>query len=272
MADPKPLGILAGAGALPVIAARLAARAGRPLYGVQLVETGQRGIAAHCAAVITPNLGQVGRILDFWRDAGAREVLFIGKVDKRLHFENLDFDEVGAAMLTRLANRQDVSLFGLIADEMEQRGFTVLPQTAVLAGLLARPGHLAGPPPGESMLRDVRLGQEIASAIAGHDVGQTVAVKHGAVIAIEAFEHTDATLRRAGKLARRGWSAVKVARPNQDPRFDVPTVGVQTLAVMRRHGGVCLAVEAGRVFVVDEKRVRGYAEKNAITVMGVDRL
>jgi hypothetical protein len=271
MTDRRPLGILAGAGALPVLAARLVARAGRPVFGVQLAEAGQRGLAAHCAAVITPNLGQVGRILDFWREAGVREVLFIGKVDKTLHFEALEFDEVGKEMLSHLVNRQDGSLFGLIADEMEARGFTVAPQTEVLAALLARPGHLAGPPPTPSMLRDIQVGQEIAAVVSGYEVGQTVAVKLGAVVAIEAFEHTDAALRRAGKLAGRGWVAVKAARPKQDPRFDVPTVGLRTLSVLHRAGGCCLAVEAGQVFVVDEKRVLRFAEANGITLFGASR-
>ncbi len=267
-----PLGMLAGSGPLPVVAARLVARAGRPVYAVQLAETGQNQLRAHCAATFNAGIGQVGRILDFWQNHGVREVLYIGKVDKALHFENLDFDEIALSMLARLQNRRDGSLFAVIADEMEARGFVVVPQTAVLAPLLAGTGHLGGPTPTSAMEQDVRVGLAVADVVSAYDVGQTVAVKQGAVIAIEAFEHTDATLRRAGQLAGQGWTAVKVARPKQDPRFDVPTVGVKTLAAMRAAGGKCLAVEAGRVFVVDGPRVMNYARKYGITVLGVSRL
>jgi len=271
MTQTEPLGILAGAGRVPMIAARIARRNGRSVVAVQLAETEQdklSSLADHC---LTESLGQVGAILDFYRKHDVREVLFIGKVPKQLHFAEIQFDEVALSMLARLPGRTDSSIFGVIANEMTSRGMIIASQIEVLSDLLAPNGHLAGPPPSQEMLNDIQLGLQAANRLTDLDIGQTVVVARGAVVAVEAFEHTDATIQRAGKLAGTDLVAVKVARPQQDPRFDVPTVGAIMLATLRRAGGVCLAVEAGKTLMIEPKRMQSYAQRYKITLMGISR-
>ena len=267
-----PVGLLAGAGPLPLIAARNARRTGRPVIAVQLAETGQDNLNSLCEQTITVSLGQVEKIIGFWQEHGVRDVVLLGKVEKQLNFENLDFDKTALMMLARLADRADHSIFQVIAGELDNRKLRVRPQTELLSDLLTPVGLLAGPEPDEQVRRDYEKGMALAMRLAGYEVGQTVVIRQGAVVAVEAFEHTDATLRRAGKLAGKGWVAVKTARPKQDPRFDVPTIGLQTLANLRRSGGVCLAVEAENTFMIHQKRMQAYANRYDISLVGVKRV
>lgn len=271
MASRKPLGILAGGGRMPLIAAQTIVAGGRDVIGVQIAETGQTRLAKSCREAATFSIGQAGAILEFFRMHGVREVLLAGKVDKDLNFAALDFDETAMAMLARLPGRQDMALFGVVADELRARGIRIAKQTEVLADLLAPEGQLAGPALDDDVARDIAFGFEVATTLAGFDVGQTVVVKQGAVVAIEAFEHTDACVLRAGKLAGAGLVVCKVSRPRQDPRFDVPTIGPATLRVMQRAGAACLAVEAGATLMLDPKATYAAATEFGISFIGVSR-
>jgi UDP-2,3-diacylglucosamine hydrolase len=271
MAATKPLGILAGGGPLPALAAQAVARH-RPVVGVQLAESGQQGLARYCATSTTLSIGKAGAVMEFLKGQGVRDVLMLGKVDKQLNFVDLDFDALALSMLARLANRQDMSIFGAVADELRAQGMRVVKQTQVLADWLAPEGHLAGPWPSDEIARDVALGFDVAKALAGYDVGQTVAVKSGAVVAVEAFEHTDACLRRAAKLAGAGIVACKAARPKQDPRFDVPTIGLATMRVLGRAKAKALAIEAGACFIMDQEKTYAAAADLGISLIGVSQV
>jgi len=271
MTDNQPIGIIAGAGRIPLIAARLAAKSGRRVFGVQLKETGQQSLAPLCVEAATIGIGQPAAMFDFWRRHQVTEVVLIGKVDKRLNFAEIQFDELALQMLTRLPQKADGSWFSLISDEMDRQGVKILKQTEVLAELLVPEGHLAGPAPTAEIQADVRRGFQVASTLAAFDIGQTIVLKNGTIIAVEAFEHTDATIQRAGKMARGRLVVIKVARPQQDERFDVPVIGTQTLTSMRRAGAHCLAIEAASTIMVDAGRLRAYADKHGITLLGVKR-
>jgi DUF1009 family protein len=269
MARGEPLGLLAGAGRLPLMAARAVKAAGRPVFAVQAAEAGASPLARVCAQYELRSVGQVGAILDFFRRHAVREVLVVGKFDKRLNFAEIQFDETAMDMLTRLPNRSDTSIFQIVAAEFQRQGMHVASQLEVLANNLAPAGHLAGPEPSGTIPSDARLGLQVATALADYDVGQTVVIKQGVVIAVEAAEHTDACIARAGKLAGRGFVVCKVARPRQDPRFDVPIVGPDTLRVMGRFGAACLAVEAGRTVWLDQKKCVTAAARLGITMLGL---
>jgi len=264
-----PLGLVAGAGRLPLLAARSLRRAGREVVTAQLAETGQNALGPVSDACASFSLGQVGTIIAYMKDHGVRELLYLGKVEKSLNFASIKFDEVALSMVMRLPDRKDHSLFGVLADEMVAHGFTIVAQTAALSELVTPAGHLGGPEPDAAQRQDIERGMAVARAVAAQHVGQTVVVKQGAVAAVEAFEHTDATIRRAGKLAGKNTVVAKVAWPDQDPRFDVPAWGTQTLAVMRRAGASCLAVEAGTSLMIEPQRVRSYAARFRITLMGI---
>ncbi|MDP8222025.1 MAG: UDP-2,3-diacylglucosamine diphosphatase LpxI [Candidatus Lernaella stagnicola] len=271
MATKAPLGILAGAGKMPLMAAKTVRAAGRPVVAVQFAETGQKKLGRYCDQCVTLSVGHAGAMLDYFTQHGVKEILLIGKVDKQLNFADIEFDAAALTMLARLPDRQDSSLFGVIADELKSRGMRVAKQTIILADLLVPEGHLAGPTPGDKVARDIALGFEVATAVAGYDIGQAVAVKAGTVIAVEAFEHTDACVRRAGKLAGRGLTVCKVSRPKQDPRFDVPTIGPSTISTLARVGATALAVEAGAVLLLEPEKVYAAADAHAISLVGVSQ-
>jgi len=271
MAGKRPLGMLAGAGRMPLLAARAVAARGRDVVAVQLAETGQTRLARLCRVATTLSVGRAGAMIEFFREHGAREVLLTGKVEKTLNFAEIQFDEVALSMLMRLPGRQDMALFGVVADELWAHGIRVAKQTDVLADFVAPEGHLAGPAIDDRTAADVALGFEVATAVAGFDVGQTVVVKQGAVVAVEAFEHTDACVRRAGKLGGRGLVVCKVSRPDQDPRFDVPAVGPDTVRALHRTGARCLAVEAGATLMLEPEATYAAADQFGISLIGVSR-
>ncbi|NLH49041.1 MAG: LpxI family protein [Myxococcales bacterium] len=271
MKQPAPLGLLAGGGRLPILAAQAVAAAGRPVVGLQLAETGQKGLLRHCAAGTTLSLGKVGAIVDFYRQHGVAEVLVVGKVEKKLNFAEIEFDALALEVLATMAGRQDSSIFAAVADIFESHDMHVARQTDVLSSLLAPEGHLAGPVPSERIAADIALGFSVASVVADYDIGQTVAVKQGVVVAVEAFEHTDACIRRAARLAGKGQVICKAARSRQDTRFDVPAVGPATLRQMGKAGASCLALEAGWTLWLDQEICRAEAARLNISIVGVTR-
>jgi len=266
----KPLGLVAGGGRLPVMAARAVAARGRQVVAVQFAETGQRGLT-RLAGAPSFSLGEAGAILAYFRAHGVEALLFLGKVEKRLNFSQLRFDAAGLDVIRRMQDRGDGAIFAVVADVLEENGFHVASQIEELAEWLAPEGHLAGPAPQPSRAGDVTLGFDIATAMMRFGVGQTVAVKQGAVVAVEAFEHTDACLRRAAKLAGKGLVVCKVAGSKQDPRFDVPTIGPETLKLLGRIGAAGLAIEAGRTFWLEQEKCRELAAQFGVSLVAVKR-
>ena len=264
----KTLGIIAGKGTLPVMAARAARRLGFRVV-VSLVREVRTSFPAGSAGRIeTVSVGRVGDTLGLFEEENVGDVLFVGKIDKQLNFSDIAFDDVGLSLLARLPSRSDMSIAALIIEEFERRGYRVRKQTDFLGELLAAEGPIAGPDGGR-FRDDIKTGLKVARALAAFDVGQTVVVRQGAVIAVEAFEHTDATIRRAGKLAGGDLVVVKVARPGQDLRFDVPAVGPGTIRVMAKAGAAVLAVEAGKSLILDRRRLARLADETGIAVLGV---
>jgi UDP-2,3-diacylglucosamine hydrolase len=267
-ADQKTLGILAGKGRLPIIAADNARRMGYRVVVSILKETGARWPKRNHARAETISIGQAAKTLSFFENESVDEVLLIGKVDKRLNFADIEFDEVAQSMLARLFGRSDMNIAAVLIEEFEQRGFRVAPQTDFLGDALAPEGQIVGALD-DALMSDVEKGREIVRDLAKHDIGQTVILRQGAVIAVEAFEHTDATIRRAGRLSGGGFAVVKCSRPHQDMRFDVPAVGVSTLRSIAAAGGRALALEAGRVMLIDRDRFMREAEILGICVVGL---
>ena len=188
-----------------------------------------------------------------------------GKV-KKTHLFDLRPDLRAARMLMRLRNRKDDTVLGAIADELARDGITLIPQGRYAGDLMPGPGTPAGTVTG-AMAADIRFGFPIARALGGMDIGQTVVVKEGAVMALEAIEGTDAAIRRGGELGGGGVTVVKVAKPDQDPRFDVPGVGPDTVRSLARAGGGCLAFEADATFCLDREEMVAEAERLGITVV-----
>jgi len=172
------------------------------------------------------------------------------------------------SMLLKLRSKNTDALISAVADVLRDHGIELIDSTAFLAPLLARPGVLTARPPSDEEREDIAFGYRMADQIAGLDIGQTVAVKSAAVVAVEAMEGTDDVIARAGRLAGPGVRIVKVAKPNQDMRFDVPVVGVATIEAMRAAGATALSVDAGRALLLDGDEVVRAADTAGISMVG----
>jgi DUF1009 family protein len=172
------------------------------------------------------------------------------------------------SVMTKLRSKNTDALISAVASALEKHGITLMDSTALIGDLLAKPGVLSRAQPSESMLADFAFGYTIADAIAGLDIGQTIVVKDRAVVAVEAMEGTDAAIARAGALAGSGARVVKVAKPSQDMRFDVPVVGVPTIDAMRAAGMDAISIDAGRTLVIDGDAFMRAADEAGIVVVG----
>ena len=267
------LGLIAGNGRFPFLALEAMKRLGHAVTVVAIREETSPALAAAAAseppaALHWVSLGELGKCIATLREAGVTQALMAGQVQHRRLFTGVMPDRVLLGVLRRLATRNTDALISGVADVLREHGIELVDSTAFLEPLLARPGCLTAREPSEDERADLDFGYRMADAVAGLDIGQTVAVKERAVVAIEAMEGTDAVIARAGRLAGPGVSVIKVAKPNQDMRFDVPVVGLPTVDALRKAGARVLSIDAGRTLVLDGERLLEAAEKAGITVVG----
>lgn len=267
-----PIGLIAGNGTFPLLVLDAARSLGHDVVVVAVQEeTGpdldaravERGATLHKIS-----LGQLGRCIQILQEAGCTQAVMAGQVKHAKLFANITPDWTLMQVLMRLRAKSTDALISAIADVMRGKGIELMDSTTFIRPLLARAGHLAGPPPDATAEADLAFGYRMADAIAGLDIGQTIVVKEQAVVAVEAMEGTDETIRRAGRLAGPGATVVKVAKPNQDMRFDVPVVGLPTIEVLREAGIRVLSIDAGRTLVLDGDAVAEAATREGITIVG----
>ena len=266
----EPIGLIAGDGQLPVAIARAAAAAGRGVVLVAFPDITLPAVAEAADEVLWVAPGRIDETLSFLRSTGVREVVLAGKVSKEsLVAGRLELDARGREVVARLADWQDATLLGAIAGELATEGIALLPQAELVPELLAGTGVWGGVVPTPSQWSAIQLGWEAARTLARLDIGQTVVVNERAIVAVEALEGTDETIRRAFGLAGPGLVIVKVARPAQDPRFDLPVVGPRTLATAAGAGAGVLAMEAQSTLVLERKLVVAEADKAGIALVGI---
>jgi DUF1009 family protein len=268
-----PVGLVAGSGRLPFALADGARRRGQRVAAVALEGFADPALADAVDACTSLRVGELERLFSFLRAAGVRQVAMAGKVPKRLLFEapgRAAPDARATALLGALDDRRDDSILRAFAGALEAEGFELLAQSALAPELLAPEGPLGRVEPTPAQRADVSFGWSIAKALGALDVGQTVVVEGLAVLALEAIEGTDAAIARGCALGRGGACAVKVAKPQQDPRFDVPAVGVDTIRALAAGGGAVLAVEAGRTLLLQREEMLVEADAAGIAVLGVD--
>jgi len=268
----SPIGLIAGNGTFPLLVLDAARALGHHVTVVAIKEeTGADLVeraATHGATLHSVSLGQLGRCIELLQQAGCTQAVMAGQVKHAKLFANITPDWTLLQVLMRLRAKSTDALISAIADVMRGKGIELLDSTAFLQPLLAREGHIAGPPPGETAHADLAFGYRMADAIAGLDIGQTIVVKDQAVVAVEAMEGTDETIRRAGRIAGQGACVIKVAKPKQDMRFDVPVVGLATIAVLQEAGIGLLSIDAGRTLVLDGHAVAEAADAARVTIVG----
>jgi hypothetical protein len=267
---PSPLGLIAGNGRFPFLVAAAGRRAGRRVVAVAIKEETDPALAGEVDEIHWVSLGQLGRCIDALKGGGVREAVMAGQVKHKQIFAGIVPDLKMMALLARLALKNTDSLIGAVADALGREGIALLSSTVLLQDQMATAGAMAGRRPSADELKDVEYGREVARALAGFDIGQTVVVKDRAAVAVEAMEGTDEVIRRAGRIAGAGCTVVKVAKPRQDVRFDVPVVGPGTVAAMGEVQARVLAVQAGATLLLDRGELLAQAERADIAVWGFE--
>jgi UDP-2,3-diacylglucosamine hydrolase len=270
------LGLIAGNGRFPFLVLEAARGAGHDVTLIAIKEEAFPGLAdlaarSPAAAVHWVSLGQLGKCISLLKAAGVKQAVMAGQVKHTKLFADIVPDMTLLSVLMRLKGRNTDALIAGVADVLRDHGIELLDSTAFLTPLLAHDGVLTARAPGDGERADLEFGYRIADAIAGLDVGQTIAVKSAAVVAVEAMEGTDEVIARAGRLAGPGVSIVKVAKPDQDMRFDVPVVGVSTIAAMQAAGATVLSVDAGKTLMIDGEAIINAADKAGICIVGRSR-
>ncbi len=271
MENSPPIGLIAGYGAFPLEMAEQLKQLGHRVHVVAVREETSPDIESLVDSVCWLHVGQIGAMIKTFKSAGVREVVMAGKVQKLHLFRNFKPDMIAVKAMLKLPDRRDDSILNAVTALLAKEGITVLSQVEHAGKLLANSGHLFGPKPSKEQLKDARFGFTQALAIGGLDIGQTVVVQDQAVLAVEAIEGTDEAIRRGGKLGNGKAVVVKVAKPEQDLRFDVPAFGPDTLDVMHASGCKALVVEAGLTLMLERERIGGLAKRYGISIYGMSR-
>jgi len=266
----EPLGLIAGNGRFPFLAAAGARRAGRRVIALAIREETDPALEGEVDDFHWVGLGQLGKAIGVLKKAGAREALMAGQVKHRQIFSDIVPDLKLVGVLARLALRNTDSLIGGVADALSRDGITLLSSVAFLGDQLATPGAMTSRRPGRDERADIAYGETVARTLSGMDLGQTAVVKSRAAVALEAMEGTDEVIRRAGRLAGPGTTVVKVSKPGQDMRFDVPVVGPGTLEAMAEARTAVLALDAGHTLIIDKAAFLEKAEAAGVAIWGLE--
>ena len=267
------LGLIAGNGRFPFLVLDAARGAGHDVTVVAIKEEAFPDLAdaaarPPAAALHWVSVGQLGKCISLLKEAGVTQAVMAGQVKHTKLFADIIPDLTLAAVLMRLRARNTDALISGVAEVLRDRGIDLVDSTAFLLPFLARDGVLTMRAPTGEERDDLEFGYRIADSIAGMDIGQTIAVKSTAVVAVEAMEGTDEVIGRAGRLAGAGVRIIKVAKPNQDMRFDVPVIGVSTIEAMKAVGADLLSVDAGKTLMIDGDAILKTADEAGICIVG----
>ena len=267
METPAALGLIAGNGAYPQILAQSARRAGvSRIVAAAFENETDRKLAGLVDEIEWMRVGQLGRLLKFFAAAGIRHAIMAGQIAPK-HLFDFRPDVKAFVVLARLKRRNAESLFSAIADELAKIGVELLPSTTFMDEFIAAPGVIAGRALSRREQTDVEFGFTIAKEISRLDIGQTVVVKGGTVLAVEAFEGTNEAVRRGGTLARKDAIMVKVSKPNQDLRFDVPVIGTETVRIAAEAKVRAIVVEANRTLLLEKDALIAAATASGISIV-----
>jgi len=284
------LGLIAGNGRFPFLILDAARSQGLPVVVAAIREETDAEIDRRAAedagiTVYWLSLGELSRLIETFRKEGVSKAVMAGQVKHKQIFSSIRPDWRLAKLLLNLRNRSTDMLLGAVAKVLGDEGIELISSTAFLEPLLATEGVLTSRAPSEDERKNIEYGLGVARAVSGFDIGQTVVVAAQACVAVEAMEGTDAAIERAGQLMRslddeeaglettldRSLTVVKVAKPNQDMRFDVPVIGIQTIEAMMRAGASCISLEAGRTLLFDRERLLQRADEAGIAIVASPR-
>jgi len=274
----KRLGLIAGNGKFPFLVLDAAQAQGYDVVVAAIKEEAFPEIESHGAASVHwLSLGELSRLIEIFHQEGVTRAIMAGQVKHKQIFSAIRPDWRLAKLLLSLTTRNTDSLLGAVAKVLADEGIELESSTSLLEPLLVKPGVRTARAPSGQELKNIEYGRNVARQLAQHDIGQTVVIAEAACVAVEAMEGTDATIRRAGEIMRslhgdastlsRALTVVKLAKPNQDMRFDVPVVGLKTIEVMQAAGVRCLALEAGKCLLLDGEKIVDAANAADIAIV-----
>ena len=274
----EKLGLIAGNGKFPFLVLDAARAQGYEIVVAAIKEEAFPEIESHGAASVHwLSLGELSRLIETFQREGVRRAIMAGQVKHKQIFSSIRPDWRVAKLLLSLTTRNTDSLLGAVAKVLADEGITLEKSTWMLEPLLVKPGVLTKREPTEQERKNIEYGRTVAQHLAQHDIGQTVVIAESACVAVEAMEGTDATIERAGQIMRslhgdastlsRALTVVKIAKPNQDMRFDVPVIGLKTIDVMRAAGATCLSLDAGRCLLLDGEKILAAADAAGVAII-----
>lgn len=267
--DPESIGIIAGGGQFPLLFIEAAHAAGRRVVVVAHKGETDEKVSGAADAVCWVKLGQLGKVISFFKQEGVGETVFLGTITKTQIFRDVLPDFKGLSLWNKIDRKQDDAILRGIAGTLEKEGIKVLESTLYLRHLLFPVGVITRKKPNKNQRLDIEFGWQNARAIGKLDIGQCVVVRNCTVLAVEAIEGTDATILRGGTLAKEQAVVVKVKKPGQDFRFDLPATGLTTIRSLQQVHGAVLAVEAGQTLLFDKELMIEEANKAGIVIVGV---
>lgn len=265
----KRIGLLAGYGLFPVELAASLKKHGYIVHVAAIKEEASEAIEHVADSVAWMQVGQIAALFKTMQKHDVSELIFAGKIHKLHLFRNFRPDWLAAKILLQVKDFKDDTLMLGIVDALAAKGVTVRSQLEFADDMIAGVGHLFGPKPSQQQLNDMHFGLPQARHIAGLDIGQTIVVKKEAVLAVEAIEGTDLAIKRGGELGGGDATVVKVAKPQQDVRFDVPAIGVGTLESMAASGCTAIGIEAGHTLLIEKNKLDEVARRLKISVVGI---
>ena len=263
------IGLIAGGGQFPILFAKAARSRGKKVIAIAHRSESSSELEDVVDELCWVKLGQLGKIISFFRKQGVHEAVFAGTITKTRIFRDVFPDLKGITLWNKIDTRQDDAILRAVAGVLEGEGISILASTCYLDHLFFPKGLLTRKKLSQDQLADIRFGWKIAREIGRLDIGQCVVVRERTVIAVEAIEGTDAAIRRGGELASSGAVVVKLKKPNQDFRFDLPATGIQTIETLASVNGSVLAVEAAQSLLFDKQEMIDTANRLGITVVGL---
>jgi DUF1009 family protein len=266
-ANPRRIGVIAGSGQFPIIFSKAARAKGYVVYAVAYLKEADPLLKEYAEAILWVHLGQINRIIKFFKQNQVNEAVFLGAIKKTRMFSDVRPDIKAITLLAGMRHTLDDGILSAFAGILEKDNIKILPSTLLLPDLLADEGVWTKRKPTRSEKADIDLGWGLAKEIGRFDIGQCVIVGGGTVLAVEAVDGTDSTIKRGGQLGNGTAVVVKVCKPNQDTRFDIPAIGLKTITTMYESGAKVLVVEAGKTVVFDKEDMIECANKHKIAIV-----
>ncbi len=265
------IGLIAGSGQFPIIFSKKAKSKGFSVYAAAFLNEADKSLKDHVDEIEWIHLGQLNRLINFFKKHNVSEAVMMGAIRKTRMFSDVKPDMKALLLFAGMLHTHDDGILSAFARALEKEGIKIRASTFLLPDLLAQEGCWTKRKPNKTEKADINLGWNYAKEIGRLDIGQCVVMGGGSVLAVEAIDGTDATIKRGGKLGKGTAVVVKVCKPNQDIRFDIPAIGIQTIRTMHEADVKALAIEAGKAVVFDREEMIALANKFGIAIVAINR-